>query len=315
MPTLFAHHRAYVDEVKVNSSDRHAWPGLRLALTEERSNDLLFTRMTRSALTLELTGTTRHLTHMDGIAAERATEIDDICQMPAGVSARFAWDVGEGLQRSIVVEFEEELLSTYCPERFDGPMARGHLRPHDYAPAPALASLLRLLAREIDPRTERGPLFADMLIRLLAIEICETAWTRSAPVARTGQGPDRRIVRAVDYIMAHLGDNVSLRDVAVAAGLSVGALAKLFPRHTGISPHAYMLDRRVEKACLLLQSTDMPIVQVALATGFADQAHLSKALKRKRGKTPRCLRLSGRSAASVGDPLLTDSAENHSGNH
>jgi len=309
MPTLFAHHRAYVDEVKTQSSDRHGWPGLRLALTEEQSNDLLFTRMTSSALTLELTGTARHLTHMDGIAAERSTNIDDICQMPAGVGARFAWDVGEGLQRSIVVEFGDELFATYCPERFDGAMARGHLVPRDYAPAPALAALVRLLAREIDPATERGPLFADMLIRLLAIEVCDTAWTRRTPAAAQGQAPDRRIIRAVDYINANLGENLSLRDVAAASGLSIGALAKLFPRHTGTSPHAYMLGKRIEKACQLLQSSELPIAQVALATGFADQAHLSKVLKRQLGMTPRSLRLAGRSKSTQGDPLLTESAE------
>lgn len=309
MPTLFAHHRAYVDEVKVESSDRHDWPGLRLACTEEASNDLLFTRMTRSALTLELTGTARHLTHMDGIAAERSTRVDDICQMPAGVSARFAWDVGEGLQRSIVVEFGEELFATFCPERFDGGMAHGHLMPRDYAPAPALASLIKLLAREIDPAEERGPLFADMLIRLLAIDICETAWTRRAAVAAEGQGHDRRIIRAVDYINANLGENLSLRDVAAASGLSVGALAKLFPRHTGTSPHAYMLRKRIERACTLLQTSELPIAQVALETGFADQAHLSKVLKRHLGLTPRGLRLAGRDNLPQGDPLLTESAE------
>lgn len=309
MPKLFTHHGAYVDEVKVQSSDRHGWPGLRLALTEERSNDLIFTRMVRSALTLELTGTARHLTHMDGIAAERPTQVDDVCQMPAGVSARFAWDVGPGLQRSIAVEFDEELLTTYCPERFDGDMAHGHLRPRDYAPEPSLAALLRLLAREIDPREERGPLFADMLLRLLAIEICETAWTRRPPAAAAGQGHDRRIVRAVDYIHANLGANLSLRDVASASGLSVGALARLFPRHTGTSPHAYMLRKRIERARLLLQSTELPIAQVALETGFADQAHLCKVLKRHLGITPRALRLSGCGQPLHGSPLLTRAAE------
>lgn len=309
MPTLFAQHRAYVDEVKVQTSDRHDWPGLRLALTEERSNDLYFARMTRSALTLELTGAARHLTHMDGIAAERATDVGDICQMPAGVGARFAWDVGEGVQRSIMVEFSEELLSTYCPERFDGPMAQGHLRPCDYAPAPAMASLIKLLAREIEPATARGPLFADMLIRLLAIEICESAWTRRPPAAAEGQAHDRRIVRAIDYINANLGENLSLRDIAAASGLSVGTLGRLFPRHTSASPHAYMLRRRIEKARQLLQSSELPIAQVALATGFADQAHLSKALKRYLGMTPRSLRLAGRCKSASGDPFLTEAAE------
>jgi AraC family transcriptional regulator len=289
MAKLFAQHGDYIDEVKFLSSDHLSWPGLRLSLTRESSNDLMFTRMARHALTLELTGAARHLTHMDGIAAERATQVDDVCQMPAGVSARFAWDV-TGTQSSIVVEFGEELLTTYCPERLDGRMAQGHLTPRDYAPAPALAALIRLLAREIEPGQERGPLFADMLIRLLAIEICETAWTRRPPGARDGPAADRRMIRATDFIEAHLGSRLSLRDVAAASGLSIGALARLFPHHTGSSPYAYIIRKRVERAKQLLQSSDMPIAQVAVETGFADQAHMTRVFTRHLGQTPRSLR-------------------------
>lgn len=290
MPQLYERHSEYIDEVKLLGSERLDWPGLRLSLTRETSNDLMFTRTARHALTLELTGTARHLTHMDGIASERATSVDDICRMAAGVSARFAWDVGNTTQNSIVVEFDEELLSTYCPERFDGRMAKGHLLPCDYAPAPALAAIVKLLAREIEPGEERGPLFADMLLRLLAIEICETAWTRPPPVPRLGQRPDRRLVRAVDFINVNLGSHITLRDVAAASGLSMAALARLFPDQLGSSPYAYILQKRVEKAVQLLQSTDMQIAQVALETGFADQSHLTKALRRHLGHTPNRLR-------------------------
>lgn len=298
MARLFAHHGAYVDEVALLSSDRHDWPGLRLALTSETSNDLLFTRTARNALTLEMTGTSRHLTVMDGIVAERPTEVDDICRMPEGISARFAWDV-TGRQNSIVVAFSEELLSTYAPERFDGRMAHGSLMPRDYAPAPALSALIRLLARELEPDEERGPLYADMVIRLLAIEICETAWTRRPKSVAGGAGPDRRMRRALDFIASHLGAPLSLRDLATASGISISLLAKLFVHHTGSSPHAYIIGKRVERARQLLQATDMPIAQVATEVGFADQSHLTKALKRLTGQTPGRLRPGrGRSAGA-----------------
>jgi len=282
MSKLFVHHGEYVENVKLLNSDRHGWPGLRLSLTAETSNDLMFARMEQNALALELTGAARHLTHMDGIAAERSTTVDDICQMPRGVSARFAWEV-DGLQNSIFVAFSDEMLATYCPERFDGRMARGHLTPRDYAPAPAMAGLIRLLAREVDPAQERGPLFADMVIRLLAIEICEAAWTRRPVAVAEGIRPDRRLRRALEYIEVHLASPLSLRDVAAASGLSLGMLARLFARETGFSPYAYVIGKRVERARKLLQSTDMPLAQVAVAAGFADQAHMTKALKRHGG--------------------------------
>ncbi len=298
MSRLFELHTQYIDEVADQSSDRLGWRGLRMTMTREGSNDLMFTRMSKNALTLELTGTAAHLTHMDGIAAERRTQVDDICQMPAGVSARFAWDVGATEQRSIVVEFDEDLFSLYCPERFGGRMAHGHLTPRDYAPAPAIAGIMKLLAREIDPVQERGPIFADMLIRLLAIEICETAWTRRPQPAAAGQQHDRRLIRAIDYIHTHLGSAMSLKEIAAASGLSIGALAKLFPRQMGCSPYAYVVQKRVEKARQLLQSTAMPIAHVAIECGFADQSHMTKALTRHMAQTPRRLRLAAGRMAS-----------------
>jgi AraC family transcriptional regulator len=94
----------------------------------------------------------------------------------------------------------------------------------------------------------------------------------------------------MDYIEAHLGSRLSLRKVAAASGLSIGALARLFPHHTGSSPYAYIIRKRVERAKRLLQATDMPIAQVAVETGFADQAHMTKAFSRHLGQTPRSLR-------------------------
>jgi AraC family transcriptional regulator len=301
MPKVFGHHRQYIDEVQDRTSDRLGWRGVRMTLTRETSNDLLFTRMLKNALTLELTGTSAHLTKMDGIVTERPTRPGDICQIPAGVSARFAWDVSDAEQRSIVVEFDDALLSIYCPERLEGRMRAGHLTPRDYTQAPSLAAIMKLLARELNPQHARGPIFADMLIRLLAIEICETAWTRKAPIFNSGLKADRRIVRAVDYIHAHLSAQISLGDLATASGLSINLLTKYFRRHTGSSPYAYVIGKRVEKAKHLLQSTKMPIAQVAVESGFADQAHLSKALRQHFGQTPRALRIGCRVPMPIND--------------
>ena len=291
MARQFNSNRQYFEEVKDRTSDELGWTGLRLSLTRETSNDVLFSRTLTNTLTLELTGTSRHLTQMDGIAAERRTQPGDVCRIPAGVSARFAWDVSEPEQRSIVIEFGSDLFSAYCPERFTGHMAGGHLVAQDYAPSAGLATLMQLLARELDPQDARGPLFSDLLIRLLAIEICETGWSRKPRETAEGIAGDRRFIRAVDFINAHLARHLSLREIADASALTMSQLIQLFRQNTGSSPYAYVIAQRVARAKRLLETTDLPIARVAIDAGFADQAHLTRMLRRHLGATPRNIRL------------------------
>ena len=82
MARQFNSNRQYFEEVKDRTSDELGWTGLRLSLTRETSNDVLFSRTLTNTLTLELTGTARHLTQMDGIAAERRTQPGDVCRIP-----------------------------------------------------------------------------------------------------------------------------------------------------------------------------------------------------------------------------------------
>ena len=253
---------------------------------------MLFSRTLTNTLTLELTGTARHLTQMDGIAAERRTQPGDVCQIPAGVSARFAWDVSEPVSdREFVIEFGSDLFSAYCPEQFTGHIEGGHLVAQDFAPSAGLATLMQLLARELDPQDARGPLFSDMLIRLLAIEISGTGWSRKPPQTAEGIAGDRRFIRAVDFINAHLARHLSLREIADASALTMSQLIQLFRQNTGSSPYAYVIAQRVARAKRLLETTDLPIARVAIDAGFADQAHLTRMLRRHLGATPRNIRL------------------------
>jgi AraC family transcriptional regulator len=68
-------------------------------------------------------------------------------------------------------------------------------------------------------------------------------------------------------------------------------LIQLFRQNTGSSPYAYVIAQRVARARRLLETTDLPIARVAIDAGFADQAHLTRMLRRHLGVTPRNIRL------------------------
>ena len=87
------------------------------------------------------------------------------------------------------------------------------------------------------------------------------------------------------YLHAHFAENIALETLAQVANLSPFHLSRLFREHIGLPPHAYLNQVRVTHAKNLLRQ-GMPIVDVALRVGYADQSHLSKAFKRIVGVAP-----------------------------
>jgi AraC-like DNA-binding protein len=99
-----------------------------------------------------------------------------------------------------------------------------------------------------------------------------------------------RARRLIDYIEEHLSAGVSLDDLARLAGVSKFHLGRAFRNTIGLSPHAYVVQRRLAKALWLIKRSRTTLSQVARACGFADQAHLSRAFKARFGRPPSAAR-------------------------
>ena len=266
------------------------FPGLRAEILEEGSGDVQFLRTERHALVMTLDGTAAHLTRMDGIADETPSRPDDICLIPGGTPLHLAWTNHAPVQRTLMVEFDDTLFQTYTPEIVTEAFRRGHLAPANFAQRPVLGNLMRLLSREIRPETSQGRLFADTAIRLLALEVASTGWTAPAHLSEVHSRPDARLNRAIEYIEARFTTDISILDIAGAAGLSQTQLTRAFRLATGKTPYSYVIDRRLDHAVALLRSTDLPIAFIALEAGFTDQAHLTRLCRARLGKTPGALR-------------------------
>lgn len=91
--------------------------------------------------------------------------------------------------------------------------------------------------------------------------------------------------RAKDYLAAHLEESVDLESLARAAGLSPFHLIRVFTKATGLTPHNWLIDRRVHLACNLLRE-GVSAAHVAVRCGFTDQSHLTRAFKSRLGVTP-----------------------------
>jgi len=140
---------------------------------------------------------------------------------------------------------------------------------------------------------EHSELYADTLGLAMALRLLRAHRSGTGHVARqtnamaSGGMTARNLRRVTDYLMSHLSEDVSLLDLAAVAGLSPFHFCRAFKRTTGLSPHAWLLARRVEVATrMMLDTPAMGLAEIALSVGFETQSGFSTAFKRERGMSP-----------------------------
>jgi len=114
------------------------------------------------------------------------------------------------------------------------------------------------------------------------------------PAADNGALQKWRLKRVKAFIEGHIDQAISLADLARTAGLSRMYFAARFRVATGLSPHEYVLRRRIERSQEMLAQTSESLVEIAFNVGFQTQAHFTTVFKRFVGVTPGRWRTSSR---------------------
>lgn len=155
---------------------------------------------------------------------------------------------------------------------------------------------------EFSPMVVDDPPLRDMLWRMSGAGLCracrlekETAMFEAFGVLLSGhagvravrrpQADARAVKLAKDILAEDLERKVTLEELAQAVGLSRYHLLRVFKANTGVPPHAYRTQRRVDAARRMLKK-GMPFAEVALATGFTDHSHFANTFKRFTAATP-----------------------------
>jgi AraC family transcriptional regulator len=98
--------------------------------------------------------------------------------------------------------------------------------------------------------------------------------------------PKWRLMQVLRYIETHIGEPITLANLAATAGLSRMYFAKQFRTTTGMRPHDFVLRKRIERSQQLLAATPDALVDIALSVGFQTQAHFTTVFKKVVGSTP-----------------------------
>ncbi len=164
-------------------------------------------------------------------------------------------------------------------------------------PDPHIERIGMSLLSEMETRGLGGELFAESLANVLALHVLRSHSSLGRAsrrrVGSEGGFSRRSLERATDYINDNLSQKLTLAEIAGAAHMSPHHFARSFKKDTGLSPHRYVIHRRVERAKELLAATDLTIAEVARAVGFANHSHLSSHVRRLLGVSPGALRRDG----------------------
>lgn len=209
---------------------------------------------------------------------------------PANTPLFVRW---EGEESCLKIQLAAEFLQTIAQETLNQDCDRIQLRPEFQVRCAQIESIAKMLFTESQQPALGNQLYLDSLANVLAVNLLRHHVT-TQPQLPTYEGglPPRQLQHILDYVEAHLEQDLRLEHLAQLLDMSQFHFSRLFKQSIGLSPYQYLIQQRIERAKRLLKQTDHSIVEIALACGFNSHSHLSKQFRQVTGITPKMYRTS-----------------------
>src|SRR5215470_4468961 len=266
--------------VRATSRDR-GWTGLEATLYDTSGGLVAIPKMARHNLSMHVGSPVIATCRCEGPIDRRLQSPGDIDFVPVGCSA--VWE-DSGPTTFLSIALEHSLMRETAEVMGLNPDALA-FEPELQIKDPRLEHIGWALKAELETRDSGGRLYAEGLGTALAAQLLRRFGRLSYGVSE--RGLTRRQRRAVtDYIEHHIAADLSLRELADVAGVSASHFRSLFKETMGMPPHQYVIQRRVRHATRMLARGAARLSDVALRTGFADQSHMARCMRRLTGMTP-----------------------------
>jgi AraC family transcriptional regulator len=210
----------------------------------------------------------------------------DIVITPAQVSHRSCWNAEHDF---IVIAMAPDVFARAVDESAEP--SNVELLPQ-FATSDKLVLQIGLALKGVLENNPKGSrLYAETMANALAVHLLQNYSAQQSILRDYSGGLSRHQLRQViDYINDHLDQELGLAELAAIVQMSPHYFTRLFKQSTSLTPHQYVIRRRVERAKELLLNRELSIAEVAYSVGFANQSHLNRHLKRLLGVTPRHIR-------------------------
>ena len=146
-----------------------------------------------------------------------------------------------------------------------------------------ILALAKLIASELTSPDPLHDLYGDGLALALLIDVLKLS--KIEPRKRTALAP-WQLRRAKEFIDEHCLRNIRLEELATITGLSQSHFSHSFKASTGMAPHDWQINARLNRAKELLKTDEQALTMIAAETGFSDHAHFSRVFRKHIGMTP-----------------------------
>lgn len=225
-------------------------------------------------------------TFIDGrLRSHRKVFPGDVSLVRVGESPRSVCHTAHG--QYAVFYVPDALLQQSATDEFkqSNPL---ELLPHYYRRDPIIAQMGRLVASEIQAPSRGSQLMLDsvslaLVVRLLRSWSCPSERTDllTAGLASWQQR------RAIELLQSRYSENLSIAELAAEARLSPFHFIRSFKRSVGMPPHQYLTQIRLEHARVLLETTSLPVSDIASQIGYESPSYFAQLFRRNYGMTPK----------------------------
>jgi AraC family transcriptional regulator len=281
---------------RLSSSQHMGWKGILVEQYQSQPHQFLegsFSALSAHWLNFYLTKPF-HLTQKhDDRSHESLIQNGNLVLVPAGQTTYWRAQSDNTPLSKISIYLQPELV-TQVAESSELNGDRIELMDFFSRSDPHLKQIAIMLLAELQLGGIMGELYVESLTQVFVIHLLRHYSSLQPAIAdhEVWASPNRysllprQLESAIDYIHAHLDGNLSMAQIASSVNTSPTYFASSFKRAMGISLHQYVIKQRVERAKLLLETTDLPIANIASQVGFSSQSHLTQHCKSFTGMTP-----------------------------
>ena len=224
----------------------------------------------------------------DGEHKRFVFEKDQIVVTPAGISSGWRW---HKTSKVIVITLDPEKFERFAQSEAGIILTGSQLQNLPLFTDPDLCSAGVMLLDALTSQSVGADLLFESLARVFLIKLIQKYGDLPAEdFAFSSSFTSKHYQQVLQYIQENYQQNITAEELAEVAAMSVAHFSRLFKKVTTQSPIAFVMAYRIEQAKKKLSNADMPLIDIALECGFADQSHFNRVFKKHEGVTPRVYR-------------------------
>ena len=215
-------------------------------------------------------------------------EKDQIVVTPAGLRSGWKW---HGKSKVIVITLVPDKFELFAQSEAGILLTSSQLKNLPLFTDPDLCSAGMMLCDALTTESVGADLLFESLARVFLIKLIQKYGDLPEDELEFSSSfTSKHYQQVLDYIQEHYNQNITAEKLADVAAMSVAHFSRLFKKATTQSPIAFVMAYRIEQAKKKLSNHNMPLIDVALECGFADQSHFNRVFKKHEGTTPKAYR-------------------------